>query len=227
MAADPPPARDAAIVREMATAGIGPGLHPSTEHLPAATLAGLQAAAAAGPAKIISLRTGLVLASAPKHNGWYVLPSDVGAFGTDYALRAVVAVYGIAANLPVEAMYPVGAFDSTNTLLNGADQYVIHFAAGQLPPAKYFWSLTVYDQNDYLVPNSINRYSIGSHTAGVKYNADGSLDIYLQSAPPAGHVSNWIPTPASGQFETFMRMYGPKAPALNGTYPYPSITKVG
>jgi len=124
-------------------------------------------------------------------------------------------------------MYPVGSFDSTGTLLNGANEYVIHFAKGQLPPAKYFWSLAVYDDNDHLVPNPINRYSIGNHTAGVKYNADGSLDIYVQTTAPAGHASNWIPTPASGQSEVFMRMYGPEPSALAGTYVYPSITKVG
>lgn len=78
-------------------------------------LAGLQAAAANGPAKIVAIRASIVLASAPKHNGWYVAPSDIGKFGTDYDLRAVVAVYGIAADTPVEALYPVGSFDNTGS----------------------------------------------------------------------------------------------------------------
>ena len=46
-------------------------------------------------------------------------------------------------------------------LLNGSHDYVLHFPAGQLPPARYFWSLTMYDQAFFLVPNSINRYEIG------------------------------------------------------------------
>ena len=228
LAENPPPARDAAILAELKTAGIGPGLHPSAENLPAATLAGLRAAGTtAGQAQLVSDRSTIVLASEAKHNGWYVAPSDIGNFATDYKLPAVVAVYGIAANLPPEAMYTVGAFDNTGALLGGANKYVIHFNPGQLPPAKYFWSITVYNATDNLVPNSINRYSIGDHTAGVKYNADGSLDIYLQSTPPAGHQSNWIPTPSSGQFEAIMRMYGPGKSALDGTYVYPKIINEG
>jgi hypothetical protein len=227
LAQNPAPARDASILAELKTVGIGPGMHPSTENLPAATLAGVQAAAAAGPTKVFTDRISIAVASARVHHGWYVAPSDIGNFGTDYALRAVIAGYGIAANLRVEAMYPVASADSTGNLLNGANKYVIHFAAGHLPPARYFWSLTMYNAQNYLVANPINRYALGSHSAGLQYNADGSLDIYIQSTPPAGHQSNWLPCPPLGQIVPIMRMYGPKAPALNDTYTYPSITKVG
>jgi hypothetical protein len=226
VAHNPPPARDAAILAELTTAGIGPGLHPSAEHLPAATIAGLQAGVAAGPAKVLSDRIGFVLTSAPKHHGWYVAPFDIGSFGTDYALRAVISVYGIAANIPAEAMYPVGALDNPGKPLTGTDDYIIHFTRGQLPPAKYFWSLTVYNTNTNLIANSINRYSLGSTSTGLEHNADGSLDIYLQSAPPTGHRSNWIPTPPSGPWEVIMRTYGPKRAALDDAYQYPAITNI-
>lgn len=86
----------------------------------------------------------------------------------------------------------------------------MHFPAGALPPARYFWSITMYNLDLLLVPNPINRYAIGNRTSGIKYNADGSLDLYLQSTAPAGHRSNWLPSPASGQFEIVMRLYGPK-----------------
>ncbi len=227
MAQNPPPARDAAILRELKTVGIGPSLHPSNEHLPAAVLAGLRAAVAGGPAKVLAIRAGIVLASAPKHNGWYVAPSDIGNFGTDYNLRAVVAVYGLAANIPSEAMYPVGSFDNTGALLNGANRYVIHIPAGGYPPVHAYWSFTAYNSNLFLVSNPLGRYAINQYTPGVKRGADGSLDIYLQSSAPAGHQSNWLPSPPSGQFEVILRMYWPKSSAVNGTYHYPTITKVG
>ncbi len=227
MAQNQPPARDAPILRELGTVGIGPGLHPSTEHLSAQVLAGLRAAAANGPAKVVAIRASIVLASAPRHNGWYVAPSDIGKFGTDYDLRAVVAVYGIAANIPAEALYPVGSFDNTGQLLDGAHKYLIHIPAGDLPPVHAYWSFTAYNQDLYLVPNPINRYAISQFTPGVKYNKDGSLDIYLQATAPAGHESNWLPSPSSGQFEVILRMYWPKTSVLNGTYAYPSITRVG
>lgn len=227
LAHNPAPARDHAILHELAQVGIGPGRHPSSEHLPAATLAGLQAAAAAGPAEIFALRAKIVEKSVVKHNGWYVAPSDIGHFGTDYALRAVVSVYGIAANIPVEAMYPVGSFDSTGALLNGAHRYVIHVPASEIPPVRYYWSFTAYNTALYLVRNPINRYAINQFTPGVKYNHDGSLDIYVQATAPAGHESNWLPSPSSGQFEVILRMYGPKTSVLDGAYKYPAITRVG
>lgn len=226
LAANPPPARDIPILRELATVGIGPGRHPSSEHLPAATLAALRTAVAGGPTHVFDLREGLAATSVVANNGWFVPPPNIGHYGTDYQLRAVVALNGIAANRPVEAMYIVGAADPTHALLDGAHAYVVHFAAGALPPARYFWSITMYNQSFYLVSNPINRYEIGNRTQGVKYNPDGSLDIYIQATPPRGHRSNWLPSPASGNFEITLRLYGPKRNALNRTYRYPPITKV-
>jgi len=224
LAQNPPPAADAEILGRLASVGIGPGRHPSAEHLPAAVLMGLTAAADQGPASILSLRLKIAAPSVLAHNGWYVAPSDVGSFGIDYALRAVVAIYGIAANRPAEAMYPVGAADDTHATLSGSHSYLIHFAPGGLPPARFFWSLTMYDSSFFLVPNPINRYEIGNRTRGVLYNADGSLDVYVQSAAPAGHESNWLPSPPGG-FQVTMRLYGPRPSALNGTYVYPVIKR--
>ncbi|GAC1484395.1 MAG: DUF1254 domain-containing protein [Solirubrobacteraceae bacterium] len=227
LAANPPPAADAPILRELASVGIGPGRHPSQENLAPEVLAGLTAAAAAGPASIYRLRLQIATPSVIAHHGWFVAPPDIGAFGTDYNLRAVVAVFGLAANRPVEAMYPIGATDTGLALLSSASRYVLHFAPGGLPPARYFWSLTMYDTRFFLVPNPINRYEIGNRTAGLVRGADGSLDIYIQNTPPVGHERNWLPSPASGGFQVTMRLYGPGPSALNDTYSYPAITKLG
>jgi hypothetical protein len=224
LAADPPPKRDAAILRELRTVGVGPGLHPSQENLSAAVRAGLIAAAKNGMTDIYALRLSLAGKSIGVHNGWYVPSSDTGLYGTDYDLRAVVAVNGLAANRPVEAMYIVGAADQQHALLNGSHDYVIHFAAGHLPPARYFWSLTMYDESFFLVPNRLNRYALGNRSPSLKRNRDGSLDIYLQRTAPAGHRGNWLPAPA-GQFEVTLRLYGPGKSALKGTYVYPHITR--
>lgn len=226
LAANPPPAVDAPRLAELAAAGIGPGKHPSRENLPPAVLAGLAAAAAAGPAHVYALRLAIGAKSVASHNGWFVAPPDIAAFGTDYDLRAVVALYGIAANRPIEAMYPIGAADTSLSLLNGAHSYVMHFAPGRLPPARYFWSLTMYDAGFLLVPNPINRYQLGDRSRGLRRNADGSLDVYLSRAAPVGHESNWLPSPAGG-FEVTMRLYGPGPSALNDTYVYPTITRTG
>jgi hypothetical protein len=223
LAVSKPAARDAAILKELKSAGIGPGLHPSSEHLSAAVVQGLTAAVANGPATVAALKTNIAAASVLKNNGWFVPPTDIGDYGTDYDLRAVVALNGIAANLPAEAMYIVGVTGSKGGYLSGANDYVIHFPAGHLPPAKYFWSVTMYNSSFFLVSNPINRYELASHTAGLKFNSDGSLDIYIQATAPAGHQSNWLPSPASGTFEVTLRLYGPGPSALGRTYTYPVI----
>jgi hypothetical protein len=80
----------------------------------------------------------------------------------------------------------------------------------------------MYDQDFFLVANSIHRYALGSHTRGLRLNADGSLDIYVQRTPPVGHLSNWLPAP-SGTFDVTLRLYGPKTIALTHKYVFPPI----
>jgi hypothetical protein len=53
----------------------------------------------------------------------------------------------------------------------------------------------------------------------------GSLDIYIQHDPPPGHESNWLPAP-SGSFSLSMRLYLPKASAIEGHYRYPTVRAV-
>jgi hypothetical protein len=224
LAHNPPPARDAAILRELRTVGVGVGLHPSREHLSATTIAALKAAVSGGPAYVARLKTALALRSIAATHGWFVPPADIGAYGTDYTLRAVVALQGLAANRPAEAVYDIGILDSSLSPLNAAHAYVVHFAPGALPPARYFWSLTMYDQSFYLVTNPLKRYELGNRSPSLRRNADGSLDIYLQRTAPAGHRGNWLPTPAAGNFEVTLRLYGPRASVLDGTYKLPPIT---
>jgi hypothetical protein len=224
LARNRPPARDAAILRELRTVGVGIGLHPSREHLSATTLAALKAAVSGGPAYVARLKTALALRSVTATHGWFVPPADIGAYGTDYSLRAVVALQGLAANRPAEAIYDVGVTDSSLKFLHAADAYVVHFAPHELPPARYFWSLTAYDHSFYLVPNAIKRYALGNRSPSLRRNRDGSLDIYLQHSAPAGHRGNWLPTPATGNFEVTLRLYGPRPSVLDGTYKLPAIT---
>ncbi len=228
MQQDPPPARDAAELAALKAIGVGPGLSPTTADLSSAVLKGLTEAANAGLSYITTERTLYAAESAVTNHGWFVPSADTGDFGTDYLWRGIVAVYGLAANVPAEAMYIVGVVDQDDMKLNGADRYVITFPADALPPARYFWSLTMYDADFSLVPNSLGRYALANHIPGLKYSADGSLTVYVQhSPPPADEQSNWLPAPAAGNFEVTLRLYGPGASALDRTYTYPSIRRVG
>ena len=159
--------------------------------------------------------------------------SSVDLFGTreflgsDYVMkRAVGAAMGIYANSKEEAYYTGYAVDADKQPLDGSRNYVLRFAKDQIPPVKFFWSMTMYGlPGRLLVENPIRRYAIGSLSKGLKTNADGSIDIYLQAASPgAERESNWLPTPAKGPFFMALRMYGPQGSLLEGHWQSPQPT---
>ena len=87
-----------------------------------------------------------------------------------------------------------------------------------------FWSITLYDEKGFQVANPLNRFAIGDRDA-LKYNADGSLDLFIQNANPGSDKeSNWLPSPASGYESITMRLYAPKPEALDGRWVPPAIT---
>jgi hypothetical protein len=136
-----------------------------------------------------------------------------------------VAATGWGANVAEEAVYAHALRDATGTPLNGAHRYRLHFAGGELPPVKAFWSITMYGPDLFFSANPIDRYAIGSDTAGLQYLPDGSLDLYVQHDRPLGHESNWLPAP-SGPFFLTMRLYLPEISVLAGRYRYPPIERV-
>jgi hypothetical protein len=210
---NPPPAADAPALAQLAKIGIVPGqdfdvakldpavakaLEPSVK----TALARLQAAAKDGGKKV---------------NGWSIFPMNLADFGTDYGFRGVVALVGFGANLPADAIYPSAFTDGEDKPLDGANKYVLHFDKGQTPPANAFWSLTMYDAQSFFVENPINRYNIAAWMP-LKYNKDGSLDIYIQrESPGKDKQANWLPA-AEGPFSVTMRIYWPKPEALDGTW---------
>jgi len=155
-------------------------------------------------------------------NGWQMNTDTMGVYGTYYLKRAVVAVVGLGANLPEDAVYPINIGDSEGKPLDGAKNYVLHFAKNELPPVDAFWSVTMYDKDGFPYANSIQRCAIGDRDA-LKYNPDGSLDLYLQhGSPGSDQESNWLPAPL-GQLGVTMRCYSPRAEILNGTWAPPAI----
>jgi hypothetical protein len=142
-----------------------------------------------------------------------------------FFFRAVIARVGLWGNHPYEAAYPQVFLDEHGEQLNGSREYVLHF--DELPPADAFWSVTMYDiPKFYLVANPIQRYSIGDRTPGLKYDPDGSLDIYIQHESPGPDIeSNWLPAP-EGDFRPILRMYQPRPEALDGTWTPPPIRRV-
>jgi hypothetical protein len=225
MAGNPAPRSERPLLRLFASVGIGPGRTPSTGRLDPATRAGLLAGLAEGRRELARYGRRIRAISQRLHNGWLVPPAATGDYGTNYLLRAYVAVNALGANVPAEAIYPFAFVDHTLGPLSGAHRYLLHFAPGELPPVNAFWSLTMYDKQHFLVPNPIDRYAIGDRTPGLHRNRDGSLDILLQHAPPRGRRANWLPAPA-GPFVLALRLYQPKRSVLSGRWPLPTITRL-
>ena len=167
-------------------------------------------------------------------NGWNMMdPFGNRAFYKgNRLLRAAAVMVGIYGNDKAEAFYPVAYVDSNNNTLNGKTaKYKIHFSKEQIPPAKYFWSITMYDKSadgvgGYLIKNPINRFLINSTTEGLQYDKDGGLTVYIQNEKPTNETaSNWLPAPAE-DFYLMIRIYGPKEAAMNNTWSPPGIEKV-
>jgi len=127
-------------------------------------------------------------------------------------------------NLPEEAMYWHTKVDGAGQKLSGEHDYIMHFPADGLPPNNAFWSLTMNDAKNHFVPNPTNRYSVSDRSSLVP-NADGSVDIYIQNAAPAGHESNWLPAPL-GKFILRLRVYLPGQTILDGEYKVPPVVEV-
>ena len=142
--------------------------------------------------------------------------------------RAAIAFDGLAALPSSEAVYFTSAVDSNGQQLSGNNCYIVHF--DKTPPADAFWSLSAYDKKTALFEkNSIDRYSIGSSTSGLHYNANGSFDIILTHEQPekcaAKEPFNWLPLPAQDCF-IVLRLYHPRKEVLDLNYRPPKVEKI-
>lgn len=158
-------------------------------------------------------------------NGWVVNTDSIGVYGNNYLKRSIIALIGLGANQPEDAVYPLNLFDADGKPMNGANNYILHFDKDQLPPVDAFWSVTMYDYDGFQAANELNRFAISSWM-DLKYNADGSLDLYMQNANPGKEKeSNWLPAPKTDLGVT-MRLYAPKAAVADGSWAPPPIRKV-
>jgi len=121
-------------------------------------------------------------------------------------------------------VYPILVADADGRPLNGENRYRLHFEQAELPPVEAFWSLTMYDSDGFQTANEIDRYAIGDRD-DLRFNGDGSLDLYLQHDRPAPElVPNWLPAPL-GPLGVTMRLYGPRREVLDGAWVPPAVTR--
>lgn len=166
----------------------------------------------------------LARVKATKVNGW-ASAFDCGLPTNGMFTRAAHArLFPGPVNVPEEAIYWWTHVDGAGLALSGEYDYVMHFPPAGLPPNDAFWSLTMANARNRFVENPISRYAVNDRS-GLAPNADGSLDIYIQHAAPAGHESNWLPAP-TGAFNIWLRAYMPGKAILEGTYTVPPVERV-
>lgn len=152
-------------------------------------------------------------------NGWNIPPANVGMPGSDYPMRALVAVFGLTSNTTREAIYYTSVSDGTGKPLNGTKRYALTFkektsCIDVVSPG--FWSITAYDSaTGFTIANPINRYSLGSDSELTR-NADRSFTIYVQRDDPGEQRrTNWLPI-SSGAFYLIIRAYAPMPDVAEG-----------
>jgi len=122
-------------------------------------------------------------------------------------LQSTIGPVGLPAD---QAVYP-GIGTSDGTQMNALHDYVIRISKDEMPPAKAFWSVTLYDsKNGFFIPNDRKKYSIGEN-AGFKLDENGGIEIHIAAEQPKGvPEENWLPIVRKNEgLDILMRIYAP------------------
>ncbi len=220
---NPPHANDYPVLARMKRIGLEPGRPFDAASAPPALKAALDKAVAAAQAKI----KGYIMNADKVVNGWSMVMNPVGTYGTDYLKRALIAYMGLGANTVDDAIYPTAYTGPDGKPFDSSRKYSLHFMKDEIPPARAFWSLTMYNEKQFFTDNPINRYAIGDRDK-LTFNDDGSLTLYVQrESPGKDKENNWLPAPKEGGFTMNLRLYWPKPQALDGTWKPPAVKGSG
>jgi hypothetical protein len=221
MKTNPPHSTDHDIVARLARIGIEPGKSFDFAGIDPTVKKSLEKAAN-DALKLMQEKTTI----APVTNGWQIATDTIGVYGNSYLNRAVIAMIGLGANPPEDAVYPMAVSDGEGEPLDAASKYVLRFKKDEIPPADAFWSLTLYDKDGFPVPNEIKRQALGDRDK-LKFGSGGSLEIYIQAGSPGkDKKANWLPAPKSGPFGVVLRLYAPKREVLDGRWVPPAVQRV-
>ena len=205
----PPHPSENDICGRFASIGIGPGLPWDANKLL--------------PDFISLIDLGVADAKEAIDQGILNMRGSKGYFGNRQAMqgkyleRAVAAAVGLF-GLPAEEAWYGGLTG------DGKGDSVLHMTPDEIPPAKFFWSISLYTLPDrFFYPNSLSRHSLGGKTPDLKYGSDGSLTIFVGQRPPASPWEpNWLPAPTA-KYSIVLRIYGPKPEVLDGRWKSPVL----
>lgn len=227
LARNPPPDADVPLLARCAAVGLRPGETGAWRVLDATVRE-------AWAARIVATLNG-IRRSIPRLaidvQGWKVRGPEIGNFGTAYESRAAIALGGLAALEPIEAVYASRALDERGERFDGRRGHRLRIPPEGLPTDS-FWSLSMYesmpDGRLFFTDNPIARYTVGDRTPGLRCGPDGALEIVLQHAEPTDpeQRANWLPAPP-GPFVITLRAYLPRRELREWRVAMPTIVTDG
>ena len=201
----PAPADEQGLLAWFKTAQLVPGQHFNWSALPKPIQEGLQRGMVDAVALIQA--TAAADANAPNKKPWDI-KHNLGRYGDDFLLRAIVAWRGLAANAGEVSLYGTCHNEASGKPLDGKHHYTLRFAPDGLPPAEEFWSVTLYNQDRFFYPNRLERFSLGNLDKNLQHDPDGGLTMVF-CHDDQGNNPNWVPAPA-GPFYLSLRIYEPR-----------------
>ncbi|HVZ30831.1 MAG TPA: DUF1254 domain-containing protein, partial [Polyangiaceae bacterium] len=125
----------------------------------------------------------------------------------------------------VGSKYAAAFKDSQGRWLIGSHRYRLRVPAN--PPAKEFWSVTVYDaETRSMIANDRDISGRDSYQSSLKANGDGSIDLYFAPSAPPGLQNNWIATQPGVGFFLYFRWYGPLEAYFDKSWRLPDVERM-
>lgn len=209
---NPPSSADQSLLSQLTQYGLNPGKSLNWDSLPTASKQAWEMGKTQAQQLLLNYSPSFDV------NGWQMTKNNTGNYGTDYTYRAIIALRGLGANEPADAIYYQSPY------FDGNQSWSFIFKSDQSPPNHAFWSLTAYDTERYLIDNILNRYNVGSESEYLITKPDGSIEIRMQKDAPTSSTVNWLPVPSNGaNFTLNLRVYWPTNDVLSGEWKPPYV----
>jgi hypothetical protein len=156
----------------------------------------------------------------------YLIPADFDVENPAFDARTAFfyevtgASHAVLTRKPgIGSAYLAAYRDTNGAALDGGRAYRLHVPPN--PPAKLFWSVTLYDiETRCLIQNPAERADRSSRDNLVR-NEDGSIDLTFA---PSEEGPNWIPTTPGKAWYAYFRLFGPLEPYFDRSWHLPDIT---
>ena len=215
---NPPEPDDPKTMARLATLGIAPGATFRMDAFTPEVRKAIEAGVADGIKAMRETVRGKMV------NGWQIA-LDMGRYGTSTPIGRAGPSSASAATCRRMPSIRLPKSTATASRSTARTSTRLHFTKAEIPPVDAFWSLTMYDDDAYLVANPINRYALGDRSH-LTFDAEGGLTLYIQSdSPGKDKESNWLPAPKDAGFKLALRLYAPKKAVADGTWAPPPVKR--